>query len=78
MVDFKYTGPQYPGGEAGHTLALVGYVARDDVYVLCNPALPAPGLQLMTAAELKRDWRSDHYGVMSGNVLSRPAIVIDQ
>ena len=78
VVDFKYTGPQYPGGEAGHTLALVGYIARDDLYVLCNPALAAPGLQLVTATELKRDWRSDHYGALSGNVLSRPAIVLDQ
>lgn len=77
VVDFKYTGPQYPGGEAGHTLALVGYVARDDVYVLCDPALPAPGLRLITAAGLKRDWRSDHYGASAKNVLSRPAIVLD-
>lgn len=77
VIDFKYVGPEYPGGEAGHTLALVGYIARDNLYVLCNPALPTPGLQLMTAADLKRDWRSDHYGRLSNNVLSRPAIVID-
>lgn len=78
VIDFKYTGPQYPNGEAGHTLALVGYVAAENLYVLCNPALPTPGLQLTTAADLARDWRSDHYGAISKNVLSRPAIVIDR
>ena len=31
----------------------------------------------LTAADLKRFWRSDHYGELSNNVLSRPAIVID-
>ncbi len=36
-----------------------------------------PGLALITAADLKRFWRSDHYGALSNNVLSRPAIVID-
>jgi hypothetical protein len=41
-IDFKYTGAEYPGGEAGHTLALVGYIAKEDVYILCNPASPRP------------------------------------
>jgi len=31
----------------------------------------------MTAGDLKRHWRSDHYGAISHGVLSRPAIVID-
>ncbi|MFO0936895.1 MAG: hypothetical protein U0798_10320 [Gemmataceae bacterium] len=74
VIDFKYTGPEYPGGEAGHTLALVGYLANDDLYILCNPAIPTPGLELITARDLNRYWRSDHYGKISQNVLSRPAI----
>ncbi|VTT99785.1 sel1 domain-containing protein : Sel1 domain protein repeat-containing protein OS=Chlorobium phaeobacteroides (strain BS1) GN=Cphamn1_1504 PE=4 SV=1: Sel1: Sel1: Sel1: Sel1: Peptidase_C39_2 [Gemmataceae bacterium] len=78
VIDFKYTGDNYPGGEAGHTLTLAGYVAKDDLYVLCNPAIATPGLQLMTARDLKRYWRSDHYGALSKNVLSRPAIVLDR
>ena len=78
VIDFKYTGPQYPGGEAGHTLVLVGYIAKDDRYVLCNPAIATPGLQMMTAKDLKRYWRSDHYGALSKNVLSRPAIVLER
>lgn len=77
VIDFKFTGPQYPDGEAGHTLVVAGYVAKDDLYVLCNPAIATPGLQLITAKDLDRYWRSDHYGKLSGNVLSRPAIVID-
>ncbi len=75
VIDFKYTGPEYPGGEAGHTLALVGYIAKEDLYILCNPAIATPGLQLMTAKDLKHYWRSDHYGAISKNILSRPAIV---
>ena len=77
VIDFKYTGPQYPDGEAGHTLTLAGYLAAEDLYVLCNPAIATPGLQLITAADLKHYWRSDHYSELSNNVLSRPAIVID-
>lgn len=75
VIDFKYLGPQYPNGEAGHTLLLAGYLADQDLYVLCNPAIATPGLQLISAADLKRYWRSDHYGRLSGNVLSRPALV---
>lgn len=74
VIDFKYLGPQYPNGEAGHTL-LAGYLADENLYVLCNPAIPTPGLQLITAADLKHYWRSDHYGRISNHVLSRPAIV---
>lgn len=77
LIDFKFTGPQYANGEAGHTLAVVGYLAKDDLYVLCNPAIATPGLQLITAADLKHYWRSNHYGAISKGVLSRPAIVID-
>ena len=78
VVDFKYIGPEYPGGEAGHTLAVTGYIAEENLYILSNPAVATPGLQLITAADLKNYWRSDHYGELSKGVLSRPAIVIEQ
>lgn len=77
VVDFKYIGPQYPNGSAGHTLNVCGYLAEEDLYILCNPAVGTPGLQLITAADLKDFWRSDHYGALSKGVLSRPAFVID-
>jgi hypothetical protein len=77
VIDFKFIGPDYPGGEAGHTLGVAGYIAAENLYILCNPAIPTPGLQLITAEDLKRYWRSDHYGELSNNILSRPAIVID-
>ncbi len=77
VVDFKYIGPQYPNGSAGHTLNVCGYLAAENLYVLCNPAVATPGLQLITADDLKNFWRSDHYGALSKGVLSRPAFVID-
>jgi hypothetical protein len=77
VVDFKYIGPQYPGGFAGHTLSVCGYIAAEDLYILCNPAVATPGLQLIVAADLKDFWRSDHYGELSKGVLSRPAFIID-
>jgi uncharacterized protein len=78
IVDFKYIGPQYPNGSAGHTLNVCGYIADEDLYILCNPAVATPGLQLITAADLKNFWRSDHYGALSKGVLSRPAFVIEK
>ena len=77
VIDFKYIGPQYPGGSAGHTLSVCGYIAEENLYILCNPAVATPGLQLITAADLKDFWRSDHYGELSKGVLSRPAFVIE-
>jgi TPR repeat protein len=77
VVDFKYIGPQYSGGFAGHTLSVCGYIAEGDLYILCNPAVASPGLQLITAADLKDFWRSDYYGAQAEGVLSRPAFVID-
>ncbi|OYV06786.1 MAG: hypothetical protein CFE26_04410 [Verrucomicrobiales bacterium VVV1] len=77
VVDFKYIGPQYPGGSAGHTLNVCGYLAEENLYILCNPAVATPGIQLITAADLKDFWRSDHYGALSKGVLSRPAFIID-
>ena len=76
VVDFKYIGPQYPNGSAGHTLNVCGYIAAEDLYILCNPAAATPGIQLITAEDLKNFWRSDHYGALSKGVLSRPAFVI--
>lgn len=77
VVDFKYIGPQYPGGSAGHTLNVCGYIASENLYILCNPAVATPGLQLITAADLKDFWRSDYYGEKANAVLSRPAFVIE-
>ena len=76
IVDFKYIGPQFPNGSAGHTLNVCGYIAKENLYILCNPAVATPGLQLITAPDLKNFWRSDHYGALSKGVLSRPAFVI--
>ena len=77
VVDFKYIGPQFPNGSAGHTLNVCGYIAAENLYILCNPAVATPGLQLITADDLKNFWRSDHYGSLSKGVLSRPAFVMD-
>jgi len=77
VVDFKYIGPQYPDGFAGHTLSVCGYIAAENLYILCNPAVATPGLQLITAADLKNFWRSDYYGSRAKAVLSRPAFVIE-
>ena len=77
VVDFKYIGPQFPNGSAGHTLNVCGYIAKENLYILCNPAVATPGLQLITTDDLKNFWRSDHYGALSKGVLSRPAFVID-
>ena len=46
-------------------------------YILCNPTVATPGLQFITAYDLKNYWRSDHYGALSKGMLSRPAIVIE-
>lgn len=78
VVDFKYVGPEYPGGFAGHTLSVCGYIAAESLYILCNPAVATPGLQLITADDLKNFWRSDYYGARAKAVLSRPAFIIEQ
>jgi len=56
-------------------------VAKDDavenLYILCNPAVATPGLQLITSDDLKDFWRSDYYGARAKAVLSRPAFVIE-
>jgi hypothetical protein len=35
-IDFKFTGPNYPGVEAGHTLVVAGYIAAENLYILCE------------------------------------------
>ena len=40
----------------GHTLLLVGYNAELNQYVLKNPPQPPPGIQFMSAQELKENW----------------------
>jgi hypothetical protein len=77
VVDFKYIGPQYPNGSEGHTLSVCGYIAAENLYILCNPAVATPGLQPITSDDLKDFWRSDYYGARAKAVLSRPAFVID-
>jgi uncharacterized protein len=76
VVDFKYIGPQYAGGFAGHTLNVCGYIAKENLYILCNPAVVTPGIQLITADDLKNFWRSDYYSAKANAVLSRPAFVM--
>ncbi len=68
-------GPQYPGGFAGHTLSVCGYIVDENLYILCDPAVATFGQQLITAA-LKKFWRSDYFGAKTNAVLSRPALVI--
>ena len=66
------------GGESIPTLTLAGYLAAENLYVLCKPAVATPGLQLITAADLNNFWRSDHYGELSKGVLYSPDFVIVQ
>lgn len=62
----------------GLALLIAGYLTKDDLYILCNPAIATPGLQLITADDLNHYWRPDHYGALSGGMLSRPSIVEDR
>lgn len=78
VIDFKYIGDRYRGGSAGHTLLLAGYIADKDEYIVCNPAIASPGLQIMSAADLKHYWRSDGYSRESKGEMSRPAIVLEK
>jgi hypothetical protein len=49
-----------------------------DLDIPCNPAVATPGMQPVTAADLKDFWRSDADGAISKGVPSRPAYIIDQ
>jgi TPR repeat protein len=60
----------------GHTLLVVGYHTGRDQFVLKNPNQPPPGIELMTAEELKASWVSRHYTRFSKSRAARPLIVI--
>jgi TPR repeat protein len=77
IIDFKFYGPHYANGEAGHTLNVVGYLAKENLYILSNPAIATPGLNFITAADLEKFWRSNYYSHLANKVMSRPAIAID-
>jgi hypothetical protein len=42
VIDFKYRGPRYPNGEAGHTLLLAGYIADENSMSCAIPPSPRP------------------------------------
>lgn len=60
----------------GHTLLIVGYNTELDQFVIKNPNQPSPGIQLLSADELKSNWHSDGYSHLSGGKTGRPLIVI--
>jgi hypothetical protein len=76
VVDFTFTGADYPGGHAGHTLDVCGYIAGENLYILRNPAIATPGLELITADDLKLYWQSRSYSAQGHGNLVRPAIAI--
>jgi len=59
----------------GHTLLVVGYNVELDQFVLKNPNQPSPGIQLMSAEELKRNWYSGGYSRSAKGQVARPLIV---
>ena len=65
------------GGDA-EAMDFVGFAYLRGSLIKGNPVIATPGLQLITAVDLKDFWRSDHYGALSKGVLSRPAFVIVQ
>lgn len=76
VIDF--TVERKSGGKSerfGHTLLVVGYNTERDQFVLKNPNQPSPGIELMTASELKRNWYSRGYSASSGGKTARPLIV---
>ena len=40
-------------------MVVAGYIAKEDLYVLCNPAIATPGLPLIMAKYLKHYRWSD-------------------
>ena len=76
VIDFTYV--RIENGEEkrnGHTLLVVGYHKENDQIVLKNPNQPAPGIQLMTAEELKKNWYSSGYSRSAKGKTARPLIV---
>ena len=62
----------------GHTLLVVGYNTELDQFVLKNPNQPPPGIQLMSAEELKSNWYSRGYSRFSKGRSARPLIVVKE
>jgi tetratricopeptide (TPR) repeat protein len=60
----------------GHTLLVVGYHAGLDQFVLKNPNQPSPGIQLMSAEQLKAKWYSAGYSQSAKGRVARPLIVV--
>ena len=75
VIDFKCYGERYKGGEAGHTLSLVGYISEEDLYILCNLAIASHGLNLMSREDLEKYWRSNGYSRLAKGELSRPLLL---
>lgn len=59
----------------GHTLLVVGYHADRDQYIVKNPNQPPPGIQVMSANELKESWHSRGYSRLARGKSARPLIV---
>ena len=59
----------------GHTLLVVGYNLELDQFVLKNPNQPPPGIELMSAQELKSNWYSRGYSRLAKGRSARPLIV---
>lgn len=77
VIDFTVTRKQ--GGRTkhfGHTLLVVGYNTELDQFVLKNPNQPSPGIQLMSAKELKENWFSRGYSRSANGRAARPLIVM--
>lgn len=76
VIDFTVT--RNRDGEIqhfGHTLLVVGYNKELDQYVLKNPNQPPPGIQFMSAQELKENWYSKGYSRLAKGQAARPLIV---
>ena len=60
----------------GHTLIAVGYNVELNQFVLKNPNQPSPGIQLMSAEELRGNWCSGGYSRSAKGQVARPLIVM--
>lgn len=77
VIDFTVTRDR--DGEIqhfGHTLIVVGYHLELDQYILKNPNQPSPGIQIMSAEELEKNWYSGGYSRLAKGIKSRPLIVM--
>lgn len=61
----------------GYTPSVCGYIAGENLYILCPPTVVMPGLQLITPADFKYLWRSDDCGARAQGMLFRPTRVIE-